>query len=110
MVAMCRFVNPIFGMIPPAPSSLDPRDLKKLAFLGKRFQNLATEDKYNLVQLMTMSAADFLDQWFETDVLKATMSAPGIIGTFLGVGAPGEGLKAGRKSTPTFYLPAWTRA
>src|ERR1700684_957026 len=61
MVAMCRFVKPILGMIPPDPSSLDPRDLKKLAFLGKRFQSLAAEDKYNLVQLMTMSAADFLE-------------------------------------------------
>jgi phytoene dehydrogenase-like protein len=38
---------------------------------------------------MTMSAADFLDQWFETDVLKATMSASGIIGTFQGVRSPG---------------------
>jgi phytoene dehydrogenase-like protein len=89
MVAMCRFVKPILGMIPPDPTSLDPRDLKKLAFLGKRFQNLPAEDKYNLVQLMTMSAADFLDQWFETDVLKATMSASGIIGTFLGIRSPG---------------------
>ena len=89
MVQMCRFVKPILGMIPPDPSSLDPRDLKKLAFLGKRFQSLSAEDKYNLVQLMTMSAADFLDQWFETDVLKATMSASGIIGTFLGIRSPG---------------------
>src|SRR5438270_9671578 len=38
---------------------------------------------------MTMSAVDFLDQWFETDVLKATMSASGIIGTFMGVRSPG---------------------
>jgi phytoene dehydrogenase-like protein len=38
---------------------------------------------------MTMSAIDFLDQWFETDILKATMSASGIIGTFLGVRSPG---------------------
>jgi len=89
MVQMCRFVKPILGMIPPDPTSLDPRDLKKLAFLGKRFQTLPSEDKYNLVQLMTMSAADFLDQWFETDVLKATMSASGIIGTFLGIRSPG---------------------
>src|ERR1700741_3307002 len=89
MVEMCRFVKPILGMIPPDPTSLDPRDLKKLAFLGKRFQSLPAEDKYNLVQLMTMSAADFLDQWFETDVLKATMSASGIIGTFLGIRSPG---------------------
>jgi phytoene dehydrogenase-like protein len=89
MVQMCRFVKPILGMIPPDPTSLDPRDLKKLAFLGTRFQSLPGEDKYNLVQLMTMSAADFLDQWFETDVLKATMSASGIIGTFLGIRSPG---------------------
>ena len=89
MVAMCRFVKPILGMVPPDPTSLDPRDWKKLASLGKRFQLLAAEDKYNLVQLMTMSAADFLDQWFETDVLKATMSASGIIGTFLGIRSPG---------------------
>jgi phytoene dehydrogenase-like protein len=89
MVAMCRFVKPILGMIPPDPTSLDPRDLKKLAFLGKRFQSLDAEDKYNLVQLMTMSAADFLDMWFDTDALKATMSASGIIGTFLGIRSPG---------------------
>src|SRR5213075_2349851 len=56
---------------------------------GRRFQRLPGEDKYNQVQLLTMSAVDFLDQWFETDVLKATMSASGIIGTFLGVRSPG---------------------
>src|SRR6266550_1862739 len=38
---------------------------------------------------MTMSSADFLDEWFETDVLKATKSASGIIGTFLGPRSPG---------------------
>src|SRR5205085_116573 len=38
---------------------------------------------------MTMSAVDYLDQWFEPDVLKATMSASGIIGTFLGIRSPG---------------------
>src|SRR3989454_7880277 len=38
---------------------------------------------------MTMSAADFLGQWFETDPLKATMAVSGIIGTFQGVRSPG---------------------
>jgi phytoene dehydrogenase-like protein len=89
MQAMCRFVKPILSMVPPDPSTLNPRELMKLLFLGKRFQGLTSEDKYNQVQLMTMSAIDFLDQWFETDVLKATMSASGIIGTFLGVRSPG---------------------
>jgi phytoene dehydrogenase-like protein len=68
---------------------LNPRELMKLLFIGRRFQDMSSYDKYNQVQLMTMSAIDFLDQWFETDVLKATMSASGIIGTFLGVRSPG---------------------
>src|SRR5438874_4154566 len=89
MQAMCRFVKPILGMVPPDPATLNPRELMKLFFIGRRFQSLPSEDKYNQVQLMTMSAVDFLDQWFETDVLKATMSASGIIGTFLGVCSPG---------------------
>jgi phytoene dehydrogenase-like protein len=76
-------------MTPPDPKALNPKGLMDLLFLGRRFQRLPYEDKYNQVQLMTMSAVDFLDRWFETDVLKATMSASGIIGTFLGIRSPG---------------------
>src|ERR1041384_8336012 len=89
MIEMAHFVKPIMSMTPPDPTTLDPKGWKNLAFLGRRFQKLSENDKYNQVQLMTMSAVDFLDQWFETDVLKATMSASGIIGTFLGVRSPG---------------------
>src|SRR5260221_13369656 len=89
MIEMGRFVKPILNMTPPDPTSLNRRGLMALAFLGRRFQALSDQDKYNQVQLMTMSAVDFLNQWFETDVLKATMSASGIIGTFLGVRSPG---------------------
>lgn len=89
MTPMCRFVKPLLSMIPPDPTTLYPKDLKQLNFLLQRFRELSSEERYTLVQLMTMSAADFLDQWFETDVLKATMSASGIIGTFLGIRSPG---------------------
>ena len=89
MTPMCRFVKPILSMIPPDPTTLKPRDLQRLYFLGQRFRELSSDERYTLIQLMTMSAADFLDQWFETDVLKATMSASGIIGTFLGIRSPG---------------------
>src|SRR5215211_2369924 len=89
MIEMAHFVKPIMSMTPPDPTTLDPRGLKDLLFLGRRFQSLPEADKYNQVQLMTMSAVDFLDQWFETDVRKATRSASGIIGTFLGVRSPG---------------------
>jgi phytoene dehydrogenase-like protein len=89
MTPMCRFVKPLLSMIPPDPTTLNPKDLKQLNFLLQRFRELSSDERYTLVQLMTMSAADFLDQWFETDVLKATMSASGIIGTFLGIRSPG---------------------
>ncbi len=89
MTPMCRFVKPLLSMVPPDPTTLNPRDLKQLNFLLQRFRELSSDERYTLVQLMTMSAGDFLDQWFETDVLKATMSASGIIGTFLGIRSPG---------------------
>jgi phytoene dehydrogenase-like protein len=89
MVDMARFVKPILSMVPPDPLSFDLPGFGRLASLGQRFRRLPRADQHNLVQLMTMSAADMLDQWFETDVLKATMSASGIIGTFLGVRSPG---------------------
>jgi phytoene dehydrogenase-like protein len=89
MIEMGRFVKPLLAMTPPDPTRLDPRGLLKLLAIGRRFRRLSQQDRYNQIQLMTMSASDFLDQWFETDVLKATMSASGIIGTFLGVRSPG---------------------
>lgn len=89
MVDMARFVKPILSMVPPDPLSFDLGGFSQLYSMARRFQALSRESQHNLVQLMTMSAADMLDQWFETDVLKATMSASGIIGTFLGVRSPG---------------------
>lgn len=89
MMEMGRFVKPLLSMTPPDPTSLELQGLQNLFVLGKRFQRLPDEDQYNQVGLLTMSAADFLDRWFEADVLKATMAASGIIGTFLGVRSPG---------------------
>src|SRR5205814_5641502 len=79
----------ILAMTPPDPFSMKLRELSALGDLLKRFRALPELDRHNQLQLLTMSAVDFLDQWFETDVLKATMSASGIIGTFLGVRSPG---------------------
>src|SRR5687768_10977343 len=89
MVEMARFIKPILSITPPDLTSLDPRPLMPLAGLARRFQQLPQRQQAVFVQLMTMSASDFLDQWFETDPLKATMAASGIIGTYQGVKSPG---------------------
>ena len=87
---MAMAVKPILGMVPPDPSSLAPSDLKGLLRLASHFRSLGAERFHALHKLMTMSSADFLGEWFEFDALKATKSASGIIGTFLGPCSPGS--------------------
>src|SRR6058998_2446291 len=89
MVDMARFIKPILSVVPPDPGKVNPMQWLPLVGLAKKFRDLPERHQAVFVQLMTMSAADFLDQWFETDPLKATMSASGIIGTFQGVRSPG---------------------
>jgi phytoene dehydrogenase-like protein len=89
MYHMAKAVKYMLGIIPPDPTTLNPKDLGGLAGLGKHILGLGAEQIYMLGKLMTMSAADFLEEWFESDPLKATMSASGIIGTYLGPRSPG---------------------
>jgi phytoene dehydrogenase-like protein len=87
---MAMAVKPILGMVPPDPASLAPSDLRGLLKLGQHTRSLGTERFHALYKLMTMSSADYLDEWYEFDPLKATKSASGIIGTFLGPRSPGS--------------------
>src|SRR5712691_11900363 len=89
MAEMGRFIKPILSVPPPDPGKLSPGEWFPLTPLAKRFRDLPKRLQTTFIQLMTMSAADFLDQWFETEPLKATMSASGIIGTFQGPRSPG---------------------
>jgi phytoene dehydrogenase-like protein len=89
MARMAAFVKPLLALTPPDLRSPGLRGLLQLGGIARRFRRLSREDQSCLVQLMTLSAVDFLEQWFETDALIATMAASGIIGTFLGVRSPG---------------------
>jgi phytoene dehydrogenase-like protein len=86
---MAMAVRPILGMMPPDPTSLSPRELLGMLKFGNHFRSLGEKKFQALYKLMTMSSADFLDEWFECEPLKATKSASGIIGTFLGPRSPG---------------------
>lgn len=86
---MARAVKPLLGMVPPDPTSLRARDLAGLARLGGHLRGLGPDHFHALHKLLTMSSADYLDEWFETEALKATKSASGIIGTMLGPRSPG---------------------
>jgi phytoene dehydrogenase-like protein len=86
---MARAIKPLLAMAPPDPTSFHPTELLSLLQLRKYFRDLGKERFHALHKLLTMSAADYLDEWFETGALKATKSASGIIGTLLGPRSPG---------------------
>jgi len=89
MYRLAWAVRPILSMTPPDPLSLGPGDLRSMLRFGGHMRGLEQDQFHALYKLMTMSSADYLDEWFECEPLKATMSASGIIGTFLGPRSPG---------------------
>ena len=89
MSRLAHFVKPTIDSPAPDPTALRPRELLALRRLGLRLRDLDADLRELALRLMTMSAVDFLDLFFESEHLKAPMSASGIIGTFLGVRSPG---------------------
>ena len=75
---------------PPDPTSFRPRDIRELLYLAKQFWALGEKEIYEYVRFFTMSAAEYLEDYFENDMIKAAMASPGIIGTALGVYSPGS--------------------
>ncbi len=84
-----QFVKPIIDAPAPEPTSLNPVELLSLLRLGRHFSDASVDQMELRLKLLTMSAVDYLDEWFESEELKAPMSVSGIIGTFLGVRSPG---------------------
>ncbi len=75
---------------PPDPTSFKPRDIRELLFLAKEFWRLGEQQIYEYIRFFTMSAAEYLEDYFKNDLIKAAMASPGIIGTALGVYSPGS--------------------
>ena len=75
---------------PPDPTSFKPRDIQELLWLAKQFWDLGEKELYEYIRFFTCSAAEFLEDYFENDLIKAQMAAPGVIGTALGVYSPGS--------------------
>ncbi len=85
----CRFIQPLLMRTAPDPFSFKPRDIQELLFLARKFGEMSAHDLAQTIRFWTMSISDFLDEYFETDVLKAFLAISGIIGTALGPKSPG---------------------
>jgi phytoene dehydrogenase-like protein len=89
VIRQCKFIKPLLMREPPDPTSFKPRDIRELLYLGQRFHGLGEERMYDTLRFWTMSAADFLDEYFESEIVKAHMAGSSIIGTALGPRSPG---------------------
>jgi phytoene dehydrogenase-like protein len=89
MAELGRLVKPMIDGLAPDPISRNPFELKRLAGFAKHLRGQGDEWLIGNIKMMTMSAVDFLSEWFESEQLIAPMSVSGIIGTFLGIRSPG---------------------
>jgi phytoene dehydrogenase-like protein len=84
------FVNGMFDDAPPDIGSLDVRTMWPLIPKGIGLRRLGKHDMVELFRIIPMSVADWLDEWFETDLLKAALVAPALRGSFVGPRSPGS--------------------
>ncbi len=85
----CRLIRDFLLRTPPDPTSFKPRDLMELIRIGGKLNEMGEDRIGETIRFWTMSVAEYLDEYFETDVIKTAKSASGIIGTALGIHSPG---------------------
>ncbi|MGH7872169.1 MAG: phytoene desaturase family protein [Candidatus Binatia bacterium] len=78
------FLQTLYGM--PLPDKANPGNFNPTEFLkiGWKFHRLGEKEMYEFLRVLPMSAADWLDEWFGNDLLKAALAASGILGSFVG--------------------------
>ncbi len=83
------FVKPLLLKPPPRIDGNRPGDLWALLEMGLAVRRLSPDDIQAFVQLATRGIADVLDQWFESEELKAFLCSQGVIGAHGGAHEPG---------------------
>ncbi|HZC33490.1 MAG TPA: NAD(P)/FAD-dependent oxidoreductase [Candidatus Bathyarchaeia archaeon] len=92
VLRVCRAIKPLLDQVPPDIFSDDPEELIALAAMGSRFRRLDKKVLHDAVRLLTGSAADFLDDYFDSEIVKGYLASSSIIGTKVGPYSQGSGL------------------
>lgn len=82
-------VRKLLFEVPPDPSRTDLKSLKELAGFAWKYRKIGKRF-YRLVDLMTMSADDFLREWFDDSRIRAILAYYASIGTFVSPRTPGS--------------------
>jgi phytoene dehydrogenase-like protein len=85
-------ISKLLALTPPEIESPDVSDLFGLLKLGRSVRGLGKKDMFSLLRWAPMAVADLAAEFFESELLRATVAARGIFGTFFGPWSAGTGL------------------
>src|SRR5207248_1384712 len=89
---LVRISRVVEGLLLTTPPQFPPRgglDLVDYLKIAARLRGLSPKDLVALVKIFTQSAAEFLDEWFESNEIKVTLATDGVIGANGGPRSPG---------------------
>lgn len=89
MHKLSGFLAALYAAPAPRPIGGGARDLVDMAMLGRRARGLGKTDMIELLRVLPMAVAELLDDWFDTDALKAAVGASGVQGLHQGVRSAG---------------------
>src|ERR1700685_2525037 len=89
---MGNIISEALATTPPDIDHPSGGDLWSMLKTGRGIRNLGKKDMYRLLRWGPMAVADLVAEYFETELLRATIAAPGIFGTFLGPWSAGTSL------------------
>jgi phytoene dehydrogenase-like protein len=79
MARLARLLETVYLAPPPQPLTTERRDLVQLAGIALRARGLGRQGVEDLLRILPMPVADFLDDWFEGDALKGLLGAAGVM-------------------------------
>ena len=89
---MGRVIGDALRLTPPNIDDPSKSDLWAMLQTGRALRKLGKKDLYRLLRWGPMAVADLVAEYFETDLLRGTIAARGVFGTFLGPWSAGSAL------------------
>src|SRR3984885_4146246 len=87
-----KVIGEALTLAPPNIDEPSKGDLWGMLQTGRAIRKLGKKDMYRLLRWGPMAVADLVAEYFETELLRATIAARGIFGTFLGPWSAGSSL------------------
>ncbi len=90
LARMAAILSRLMSRTPPSIDHPTAGDLWNLLATVKSLRSLGQKDMLRLFRWGPMAVADLVAEWFESEILRATIAARGIFGTFLGPRSAGS--------------------